>query len=167
MAAPTTPAQAQQDFPTPQSFGDYLDQHWPDQQITKPSLPGSNIGQQWLNWYASESKKHPGTSLGTFEITFFDLAVAASLAKGITAAVTGTATATAEAGQATAAGFSEFSGLAAIGDFFSRLTQASTWIRVAEVLLGAGLIIVAIAKLASDTPIGHAAAKAGKAAMIL
>lgn len=59
------------------------------------------------------------------------------------------------------------SGLAAIGDFFSRLTQASTWIRVAEVLLGAGLIIVGLAKLASGTPVGKAAVKAGKAAAIL
>lgn len=59
------------------------------------------------------------------------------------------------------------SGLAAIGDFFSKLGQANTWLRVAEVLLGAGIIIVALAKLASDTPAGRAAVKAGKAAAIL
>jgi hypothetical protein len=58
-------------------------------------------------------------------------------------------------------------GLAAIGDFFSKLGQANTWLRVAEVLLGAGIIIVALAKLASDTPAGRAAVKAGKAAAIL
>ena len=59
------------------------------------------------------------------------------------------------------------SGLAAIGDFFSKLGQASTWIRVAEVLLGLGLLIVGVARLASGTPIGNAAASAGKAAAIL
>lgn len=59
------------------------------------------------------------------------------------------------------------SGLAAIGDFFSRLTQASTWIRVAEIIVGAGLIIVSLAKLAAGTPAGKAAIKAGKVAAIL
>jgi hypothetical protein len=58
-------------------------------------------------------------------------------------------------------------GLAAIGDFFQRLTQASTWIRAAEVVLGLGLIIVGLAHLASGTAVGRAAMKAGKAAAIL
>jgi hypothetical protein len=58
-------------------------------------------------------------------------------------------------------------GLAAIGDFFTKLGNANTWLRVAEVLLGAGIIIVALAKLAGDTPAGRAAVKAGKAAAIL
>ena len=40
-------------------------------------------------------------------------------------------------------------------------------IRGFEMLLGIGLIIVALAKLASDTPAGKAAIKAGKAAAIL
>lgn len=40
-------------------------------------------------------------------------------------------------------------------------------IRGFEMLLGLGLIIVSVAKLASDTPIGKAAVKAGKAAAIL
>lgn len=64
-------------------------------------------------------------------------------------------------------GSGALSGLAAIGDFFSRLTQASTWLRVAEVALGAALLIIGLAKLASNTPVGRAAAKAGKAARIL
>jgi len=38
------------------------------------------------------------------------------------------------------------SGLAAIGDFFSRLTQPATWIRIAEVALGLVLIAVGIAR---------------------
>jgi hypothetical protein len=58
-------------------------------------------------------------------------------------------------------------GLNAIGEFFSRLTNASTWIRVAEVLLGTGLIIVSLAALAADTPVGRAATKAGQLAKIL
>lgn len=72
-----------------------------------------------------------------------------------------------DAGHAAAAAAGSVPGLSAIGDFFGRLAQASTWIRVAEVILGAGLIIVSLARLAAGTPVGQAAAKAGKAAMIL
>lgn len=39
------------------------------------------------------------------------------------------------------------SGLQAIGDFFSRLTQANTWLRVGEVVLGVMLITSGILKL--------------------
>lgn len=59
------------------------------------------------------------------------------------------------------------SGLAAIGDFLGRLSQASTWVRVTEALIGLGLIIVGVAKLAAGTPVGNAALTAGKAAAIL
>ncbi|HLK00466.1 MAG TPA: hypothetical protein VKU39_11235 [Streptosporangiaceae bacterium] len=42
------------------------------------------------------------------------------------------------------------------------------WVlRIAEIVLGTGLIIVAVAKLASGTSAGRAAMKAGKAAAIL
>ena len=64
-------------------------------------------------------------------------------------------------------GAPQLGGLSAIGDFFSKLGQANTWIRVAEVLLGLGLIIVGMAKLGSGTAAGKAALKAGKAAAIL
>jgi hypothetical protein len=60
-----------------------------------------------------------------------------------------------------------FPGLAQIGGFFSRLTQANTWLRIAEVLLGVGLIIVSLAKLADGTSVGNTAQKAGKAIRIL
>jgi hypothetical protein len=39
---------------------------------------------------------------------------------------------------------SPLTGLAAIGDFFQRLTQASTWIRVAKVITGGMLLIVGL-----------------------
>lgn len=35
-------------------------------------------------------------------------------------------------------------GVAAIGDFFSRLSEPNTWLRVAEVLIGGVLIIVSL-----------------------
>lgn len=54
-----------------------------------------------------------------------------------------------------------------LGDFLRRLGEANTWIRVAEVILGLGLIIVGLAKLASGTAAGKAALKAGETAAIL
>jgi hypothetical protein len=57
--------------------------------------------------------------------------------------------------------------LAAIADFFSRLGQANTWIRAAEVILGLGLLIVGLAKLASGTSVGRKAAKAAETAALV
>lgn len=49
-----------------------------------------------------------------------------------------------------------------IADFFARLTEANTWIRIAEFAIGAGLVIVGVAHLAKNTPVGKAAAKTAK-----
>lgn len=40
-----------------------------------------------------------------------------------------------------------FTGIAAIGDFFGRLTEGNTWLRIGEGLLGIILIAVALGKL--------------------
>lgn len=48
---------------------------------------------------------------------------------------------------------SPLSGLAAIGDFFSRLGRANTWIRAGEVLAGLILLAVGVAKLTRAVPI--------------
>jgi len=58
-------------------------------------------------------------------------------------------------------------GLASIGAFFDKLSEANTWIRVGEVLLGLALIIVGTAKLFANTSVGKAATKAGKVAALL
>ena len=49
-------------------------------------------------------------------------------------------------------------GLAAIGDFFGRLTSANLWERVGEVVLGIILIAVGLAKLTGAVPIATAIA---------
>ena len=46
-------------------------------------------------------------------------------------------------------------GVAAIGDFFNRLTQPNTWIRVGEVLAGLVLILVGLNALTKDTAVGR------------
>jgi hypothetical protein len=61
---------------------------------------------------------------------------------------------------------SPLAGLANIGAFFDKLGEASTWIRVAEVLLGAALILTGVAKLISGTPVGKIAGTAAKAAVL-
>jgi hypothetical protein len=60
-----------------------------------------------------------------------------------------------------------FSGLAAIGDFFARLTKANTWIRVGEVLLGLILLAVGVARVTNAVPIATKIAKtAGTGALL-
>jgi hypothetical protein len=46
-------------------------------------------------------------------------------------------------------------GTAAIGDFFNRLTQKNTWIRVGEVLAGLVLIWIGLNALTRDTAVGR------------
>lgn len=52
-------------------------------------------------------------------------------------------------------------GLAAIGDFFARLGQPNTWLRVAEVLTGIVLLAVALNKVLGN-PAGKTATLAAK-----
>jgi hypothetical protein len=57
-------------------------------------------------------------------------------------------------------------GIAAIGQFFDRLTEGNTWVRIGEVVLGLALIIVGTAKLFSTTAVGKTAAKVAKVGML-
>lgn len=50
------------------------------------------------------------------------------------------------------------SGLAAVGDFFGRLTEAATWTRVAKVIVGAALVLIGLAHMTgADTAVARAA----------
>lgn len=49
-------------------------------------------------------------------------------------------------------------GLAQIGDFFSRLTEANTWLRIGEGILGIVLIAIGIARLTNAVPAATAIA---------
>lgn len=50
-------------------------------------------------------------------------------------------------------GGNPLTGLAAIGDFFARLSEANTWLRIGEGLLGVILIAVGVARLTHAVPI--------------
>lgn len=58
-------------------------------------------------------------------------------------------------------------GLSDIANFFDKLGQAHTWLRVAEVLLGLGLIAIGIAKMTNAVPIATKAAKTLGAVAVL
>jgi hypothetical protein len=67
-------------------------------------------------------------------------------------------------GQATARGSassnSPLAGLAAIGDFFSRLTEKNTWLRAVKILAGGMLIIIGMAHMTgADNAVAAAARK--------
>lgn len=47
-------------------------------------------------------------------------------------------------------------GLAAVGDFFQRLTQANTWIRVGEVVAGLLLVYIGLNATMRNTAVGNA-----------
>jgi hypothetical protein len=54
-----------------------------------------------------------------------------------------------------------------LAKFLASLQNRQMWLRIAEVIIGLGLIIVAVDELAKGTPIGDAAHAAGKAALIV
>jgi hypothetical protein len=56
------------------------------------------------------------------------------------------------AGAASETGIS-LTGINAVGDFFARLTEANTWERIGEVLLGAILIAVGLAHMTKVVPL--------------
>jgi hypothetical protein len=50
-------------------------------------------------------------------------------------------------GKVSGPGSTIFNGINAVGDFFNKLSEANTWLRIAEGLLGGILIAVSLAKL--------------------
>lgn len=57
-------------------------------------------------------------------------------------------------------------GLTAIGDFFSDLSRASTWIRVGQVVLGLILIAVGVARITHAVPVATSIARTAGAVAI-
>jgi hypothetical protein len=95
-----------------------------------------------------------------------DLLLSSAFAKVVGGVVTGAGNATGEIAQGTVGGLAQtagqlsgpLSGIAAVGDFFSRLTNPNTWLRIGEVLLGIVLIAVGLAKMTHAVPIATAIA---------
>jgi hypothetical protein len=115
-----------------------------------------NLANNLLGGLGWHELNIPGTDTGTQAAAAARAEFPAGKAPSYTP-VTPVKVATAAAGEAGAPG-SVLTGINAVGDFASRLTQAHTWERVAEVLLGVILIAVGIARMTHAVPIATAIA---------
>lgn len=123
-------------------------------------FPGHDAGAGFLAYAQEHPNLTPAEAASAFalEIAFsgVDTAVQSAISK-LAQVLKSTGPAAAAAGS-----LPGLSGVAAIGDFFNRLGQASTWIRVGEVVLGLILLAVGIAKITNAVPIATKVAKAIK-----
>lgn len=165
--------------PAPTLTGDRANQvsqitHWIEDQIAEAS-PNQNAAIDWSVRYQNYADTHPRLTALQAYSAWLVSTVGRDMLKVVGEAIgPEQAKIDEQFGEGTASGLGKVAShipglpaLAGIADFLGRLTQANTWIRIAEALLGVGLLIVAVAKLAGNTAIGRTAAKAGKAAMIL
>jgi hypothetical protein len=141
---------------------------------TGQSITGDTWDEVYAALYAAGLKTSPPQTPDVIAQDTIVLMQTEAVATGLGTTVTYTGTFAVGAVQAAVAGASEaansipgLSGLAAIGDFFSRLTEGSTWIRVLEMVLGAGLVLVGLAHAASGTPAGRAAKSVAVKAALL
>jgi hypothetical protein len=94
-------------------------------------------------------------------------AAAGAVAAGVQAGTTGDTGSTGSlVSGGVSAGQAVSSWETALVDFLKRLTDANTWVRVAEVVLGLGLAIVALDKLLAGTSAGNVTHKVAKAAFL-
>lgn len=85
--------------------------------------------------------------------------IAGVVAAGVATAGGGTNPA-GEFGAGQQAASNALSGLSAIGDFFSRLAQANTWVRVGKVVVGGLMLIIGVSKMTgADNQIVRLASK--------
>lgn len=141
--------------------------------LLNQQYPGNLSGRNYTlaQAYTSYLQKNPGTDpFSAYNEVVTGLeelgAVPAAIAGAASAGVTGAANAAA-AIPAAVSSLSPLTGLAAIGDFFQRLTQASLWERVGEVVLGLILIAVGVAHLTHAVPLATKVAKAAGGAVAL
>lgn len=118
-------------------------------------------GAAYASWAQAAIAKDPALSPYNAALAWF---TGTGLAKAVGTAAAGTGKMLGQVQQGAQntnyAPPNPLSGLAAIGDFFGRLGQASTWIRVAEVLLGVILLAVGVAELTNAVPVATKIAKA-------
>lgn len=122
-------------------------------------FPGRGAGNAFLAYAAA----NPNLTAKQASSAFALMIAVEGLDKAIAAALAGSASLIGKADKIQ--GLNPFQGW--LTGFLGNLTNAHTWERVAQVILGLGLIIVGLAKLASGTAVGKAAMKAGKAVKIL
>lgn len=130
-------------------------------------FPGKNAGQAFLDYAAG----HPNLTATQDATAFADMIAISGVDKAVQLAISKWGGIAAGIGSGAAAAGTvpnPLSGIAGIGDFFQRLTEQNTWIRVAEFLVGGILVIVGASALFSKSDTGQAlqrnAVKAAKVA---
>lgn len=127
------------------------------------SLTPSQLLNLSVQWTPKQSAKKPNaTAMGPYPTQ----AAAKAAADSQNAGQAGLNKAAGAAADATASA-TGLGGIASIGQFFDRLTEGNTWIRVGEVLLGLALVVVGTAKLFGNTAVGKTATKAAKLGALL
>lgn len=148
-------------------FADWLDFYEP------------GLGEQFIAWVPAHSttpdvpvqlhsatygKPPHNSAYSWFSVWFAQAEIGPAIGGTIAKGIGGISSKIPGALQAAGQGIGQVPGAKAIGqlslsDFLGRLSQASTWIRVGEVLLGLALIIVGLAKLTGTGEIAKQAAK--------
>jgi len=127
--------------------------------VNKISRPGGPRGPQQTNYVIEQAASRPiNTVAGPYATK------AAAQAWQTSANTAGNSPGSAIGGAADAA--ANATGLSAVGDFFGRLGQANTWIRVAEVILGVVLLAVGIARITHAVPAATRIARTAGAAVL-
>lgn len=135
----------QNQYPTPQSYADFLNQHWPNKRITGSGAPsGANVGDQWLNWYQAQSAKYPQYALGQWEQAFFSIVASRSLGDAVANAASATGQATGQAATGIGQGILQFTSPL---QFLQGLASGNLWVRVAKVVAGGLILTVGLVKL--------------------
>lgn len=119
-------------------------------------IPGSQ-GQTIASQYEAYAAAHPNEAASEAYLAWFFSAVGKGLGESVAQILSLSAKNAEEIAKGTVSGLNKtgkkvtsvpgLTGVAAIGDFFSRLTEANTWLRVGEVVLGIILLGIGVARI--------------------
>ena len=123
---------------------------------------GSGTGESAVGMYDALASKYPSASPQQRGSTVYQVWLGAGTAQAVGDIIGATGASVGAVATGVATGIPSWEG--AIGTFLGDLSSASTWIRVAKVLVGGAMLLVGIAKLTGAPGI---AAKAVKIAPLL
>ena len=126
-------------------------------------VPGAQ-GQQLASEYENYASAHPNITAASAYLGWLFSAVGHGLGKSLQDILGLSAKNAQQIAEGTGAGLDKTGqalqgGLAGIGDFFARLTEASTWERVGTAALGLILIAIGLARITKAVPVATKIAK--------
>ena len=149
-----TASQVQQKFPSVSSFGTMLNQAYNSKTIPGYSAPGPDASSQWEYFYTQFVNSHPNATLGTAEQTFLEtIALGSAVQAAISKAPTAAASATGQIAKGTQQGLDQTGQtFSSALDFLDGIASAALWERVAMVVGGGVLIILALGSMTGGGP---------------